>query len=78
MFFVTALLATLIFGVVIGTFEGPKVWLWLWTKSPAKALSEAKALVAAEDARLAALISAKAVVAAAPVVVAPVAAPPAA
>lgn len=62
-------------GVFVGTVEGPKVWLWLWTKSPAKVLSEAKAIVAAEDARLAALIAAKAVVASAPVVAAPVAAP---
>ena len=61
-------------GVFVGTVEGPKVWLWLWTKSPAKVMSEAKAIVAAEDARLAALIAAKAVVASAPAA-APVAAP---
>ena len=65
-------------GVVLGTVEGPTMWSWLTTPSPAKVLASAQATIAAAEAATLALAKAHAVVAAAPKpVVAPVV-PPAA
>ena len=63
---IIAVAVAFIFGVALGTIEGQTVWTWLTTRSPAKVLASAEALVAAEEARLAALVTARAVVAAAP------------
>ena len=63
------------FGVVIGTVEGPAIWAWVVTPSPAKVLANAKATILAAETAAAALAKAHAVVAAAPVVVVPPVAP---
>ena len=63
---IIAVVIAFVIGVLLGAKEGPQVWTWLTTKSPAKILAEAQALIAAEEAKVAAVTKAKAVVAAAP------------
>ena len=67
--FLIELAVSFVVGVILGTVEGPTIWSWIVTPSPAKVLANAKATILAAETAATALAKAHAVVAAAPVVV---------